>query len=110
MTLVVKKPPANAGDAGDMNLIPGPGRSPREGNGNPLQHSCLGNPMERGACMIPTVHGIIRIGHNFIATCHIHSLGLASVEVFIPQKLENATINPFSLFCPKTVTPILCSS
>ena len=43
---VVKKPPANAGDT---NLIPGLERSPGEGNGNPLQHSCLGNPMDRGA-------------------------------------------------------------
>ena len=39
---VVKKPPANAGDLGS---IPGLGRSPGEGNGNPLQYSCLGNPM-----------------------------------------------------------------
>ena len=43
---VVKNPPANAGDLG---LIPGSGRSPGEGNGNPLQYSCLGNPMDRGA-------------------------------------------------------------
>ena len=43
--LVVKNPPANAGDLG---LIPGLGRSPREGNGNALQCSCLGNPMARG--------------------------------------------------------------
>ena len=43
---VVKNPPANAGDAG---LIPGLGRSPGEGNGNPLQYCCLGNPMDRGA-------------------------------------------------------------
>ena len=43
---VVKNPPANAGD---MGSIPGLGRSPREGNGNPLQYSCLGNPMDRGA-------------------------------------------------------------
>ena len=43
---VVKNPPANAGDVG---LIPGSGRSPGEGNGNPLQYSCLGNPMDRGA-------------------------------------------------------------
>jgi len=35
--------------AGDMGLIPGSGRSPGEGNGNPLQYSCLGNPMDRGA-------------------------------------------------------------
>ena len=42
---MVKNPPANAGDAG---LIPGPGRSPGEGNGNPLQYSCLENPMDGG--------------------------------------------------------------
>ena len=43
---VVKNWPANAGDTGS---IPGPGRSPGEGNGNPLRYSCLGNPMDRGA-------------------------------------------------------------
>ena len=43
---VVKNPPANAGD---MGSTPGSGRSPGEGNGNPLQYSCLGNPMDRGA-------------------------------------------------------------
>ena len=46
---VVRNPPANAGDAGDMDLIPGPGRSSGEGNGNPLQYYCLKNPMDRGA-------------------------------------------------------------
>ena len=38
-----------SGNAGDPGLIPGLGRSPGEGNGNPLQYSCLGNPMDRGA-------------------------------------------------------------
>ena len=46
---MVKNPPANAGDIRDMGSIPGLGRSPREGHGNPLQHSCLENPMDRGA-------------------------------------------------------------
>ena len=44
---MVKNPPASAGDAGS---IPDLGRSPGEGNSNPLQDSCLGNPMDRGAC------------------------------------------------------------
>ena len=44
----VKNPPANAGDSGDVRLIPGLGSSPGEGNGNPLQYSCLGNPIDRG--------------------------------------------------------------
>jgi len=46
---VVKNFPANAGDIGDVGLIPGSGRSPGEGNGNSLQYSCLGNLMDRGA-------------------------------------------------------------
>ena len=46
---VVKNPPANTGDSRDTRLIPGSEQSPGEGNGDPLQYSCLGNPMERGA-------------------------------------------------------------
>ena len=46
---MVKNLPANAGDARGMGSIPGLGRFPGEGNGNPLQYSCLENPMERGA-------------------------------------------------------------
>ena len=46
---VPKSLPANAGDARDMVSIPGSGRSPGVGNGNPLQYSCLENPMDRGA-------------------------------------------------------------
>ena len=46
---VVKNPPANARDARDLSLILGLGRPPREGNGNPFQYSCLGNPMNRGS-------------------------------------------------------------
>ena len=47
---VVKNLPANAGDTGNVDLIPGLGRFPGGGNGNRLQYSCLGNPMHRGAC------------------------------------------------------------
>ena len=46
---MVKNLPANAGDSGDVGSIPGSGRSPGGGNDNPLQYSCLGNPMDRGA-------------------------------------------------------------
>ena len=49
MTLVVKNPPASAGDIKDVGLIPGSGRSPGGGHGNSLQYSCLENPMDRGA-------------------------------------------------------------
>ena len=46
---MVKNPPANAGDTGDVGSIPGSGRSPGGRHGNPLQYSCLENPIDRGA-------------------------------------------------------------
>ena len=49
MALATKNPPANAGDVRDPGSIPGSGISPGEGNGSPLQYSCLENPMDRGA-------------------------------------------------------------
>ena len=49
VALVVKNPPANAGDLKDAGSIPGLGRSPGGGHGNPLQYSCLENPLDRGA-------------------------------------------------------------
>ena len=54
---MIKNPPANAGDAGDSGSIPGSGRSPEGGHGNPLQYSCLENSMDRGAWR-PMVHGV----------------------------------------------------
>ena len=59
---MIKNLPAKAGDT---VLIPGSGRSPREGNGNPLQYSCLGSPMDGGA-LRATVHGmkLQRVGGN----------------------------------------------
>ena len=63
--LVVKNPPANAGDERDMDSIPGLGRSPGGGHGNPLQYSCLESPMKRGAWPA-TVHRITKgwTGHD----------------------------------------------
>ena len=52
---MVRNPPVNAGDASNVGLIAGSGRSPGEGNGNPLQYSCLEYPMDRGAWWA-TVH------------------------------------------------------
>ena len=54
-----KNLPANAGDTGDAGLIPGSGRSPGGGHGNPLQYSCLETPMDRGAWRA-TAHGLIK--------------------------------------------------
>ena len=56
---VVKNLSASAGDIGDVGSIPGSGRSPEVGNGNPLQYSCLGNPMNGGAWWV-IVHGVAK--------------------------------------------------
>ena len=56
---VVKNPPDIAGDSGDGDSVPGLGRSLREGNGNPVQYSGLGNPMDRGVWQA-TVHRIAK--------------------------------------------------
>ena len=56
---VVKNPPANVGDSRDAGSIPGLRRAPAEGNGSPLQYSCLENPMNRGAWGA-TVHGVAK--------------------------------------------------
>ena len=57
VALVVKNLPAITGDIRDMGSIPGLGRFPEEGHGNPLQHSCLENPVDRGAWPA-TVHRV----------------------------------------------------
>ena len=72
---VVKNPPTKGGDTEVSGSIPGSGRSPGEGNGNPLQYSCLGNPMDRGAWRT-IVLGAVESGtwlsdshFQFICTC-----------------------------------------
>ena len=69
MSQWLKNPPTNAGDVG---LFPGSGRSSGGGNGNPLQYSCLGNPMDRGGWWA-TVHEVSKLGtvehaHNSVNT------------------------------------------
>ena len=60
---VVKNLPANARDAGDLGLIPGSGRSPGGGNGNPLQYSCCENFMDRGAGGLQSIR-LQRVRHD----------------------------------------------
>ena len=59
VALVVKKLSTNAGDVRDVGSIPGSRRSPGGGHGNPLQYSCLENPMDRRACQ-STVHRVTK--------------------------------------------------
>ena len=62
---VVKVSACSAGDTGDEGSVPGSGRSPGEGNGNPIQYSCLENLMDRGASWA-TVHGVARVRHDLV--------------------------------------------
>ena len=57
VVLVVKNPPAKVGDVRDLSSVSGSGRSPGREHGNPLQYSCLENPMDKGACWA-TVHRV----------------------------------------------------
>ena len=68
-----KEPPASGGDTGDTRSIPGLVRSPAGRHGNPLQFSCLKNPMNRGAWQA-TVHGGHRVGHDWSDLACIHTL------------------------------------
>ena len=65
-------------NARDVDLIPGLGRSPGDGNGNPLHYSCLGNSRDRGAWWV-IVHGVPRVGHDLV----------------IKQQRTDTLVNPF---------------
>ena len=73
VVLLVKNPPANAGDIRDAGSIPGSGRSLRVGNGNLLQHSCLENSMDRGAWWA-TIHGVAK-SQTRLSTAHAEGQG-----------------------------------
>ena len=80
--VVVKNLPPSAIDTGDAGWTPGLGRSPAEGNGNPLQYSCLENPMDRGAWWA-TVHGVTKCQDMTEQTC---TLLLKVTSRYCPKK------------------------
>ena len=107
VALVVKNLPANAGDVRDTGLVPGSGRSPGEGHGNPFQYSSLENPMDRGAWWA-TVHRVAQSrtqlkinlarafsGPHFVQLfdlCHLypnHSLIIAVGIISNSERLSN---------------------
>ena len=113
---VVKTPPANAGDAGS---IPGSGRSPGERNGNPLQYSCLENPMDRGAWQAiysPWHHKRVRQGlqtkwqqkrfylpfNRFLVhpTCHRFVAGCGKSSAARLSPLSSGLLHGLSPFTP----------
>ena len=77
VALVIKNPPASAGDIRDAGSIPGSGRSPEEGHGNPLQYSCLENPMDRGASRA-TVHAVSKSPTQLKRLC-MHGYDLKNI-------------------------------
>ena len=95
MALVVKNPPANAGDMRDVGLIPGSGRSSGGGHGNPLQYSCLENPMVR-ATWWATVH-VVAKSQTWLSDFHFH----------LHLHMEKSTFKFFSLFFFNWITGIL---
>ena len=100
---VVKNPPAKARDVG---VLPGLGRSPGEGNGNPLQYSCLENPMDRGTWWA-TVHGVTKSQTPLKRLTHTHDpitiflivLGLFSVGLFLPSEVPLACVVKLEWWC-----------
>ena len=69
----------SACNAGDLSSVPGLGRSSGEGNGNPLQYSCLENSTDRGAWPA-TVNGVQRVGHDWATNTHIHNEGQSQCQ------------------------------
>ena len=82
LVLMVKKSPANVGDIGEAGSIPGSGRFPGEGYGNPLQYSYLENPIDRGAWQA-TVHKLHRVGHDWSDFTHTHTHTSHDANLFI---------------------------
>ena len=104
VALVIKNPPASAGDVRDLGLVPGLGRSPGEGNGNPLQYFCLENPMDRGTWWT-TVHGVTKgqtqlkwlSTHEYTKQTHrrrISSNGICRVRVGLSVQERSAEVLP----------------
>ena len=82
VALVVKNLSANAGNSSDASSIPGLGRSPGIGNGNPFQYSCMETPMDRGAGRA-TVHGVTKSWTQLSVRAHTHTHRLLHLPIHI---------------------------
>ena len=100
VALVVKNTLANTGDERDHGSIPGSGRSPAEGNGNPLQYSCLENPKDRGAWWA-TVHGVV--DSDTTKHTHRHWEKLRSVASGARDQSSLSGLGAVPCLCPQPV-------
>ena len=87
-------------NAGDKGLIPESGRSPGEGNGSPLQYSCLGNPMDRGTWWA-TIHGVTTVGHDLATNL---PLPPAAAAAKLPQSCPTLC-DPIDSSLPRLLRP-----
>ena len=106
VVLVVKNPSANSGDIRDVGSIPGLGRSPERGNGNSLQHSCLENPMDRGAwrAMVQLAKSQTQLKQLSMHACIVLNVGSQS------PLLATLPCNPRSLGCIQLPNELLMCS
>ena len=113
MAQLVKNPPVNAWATGDAGSIPGWGRLPGGGHGNPLQHSCLENPMDRGA-WLATVHGVAKSltqlksvsMHSCVVNMTIHCLCKSTgvdCHFLLQRTFPTQGLNPGLLHCRQTL-------
>ena len=93
---MVKNLPANAGDPRDVGSVPGSGRAPGVGKGNPLQYCCLENSMDRGSWWA-TVHGIRESDTTECTHTHTHHHFLCVMRTFKIYSLSNFNINNMAL-------------
>ena len=104
---MIKNPPASGGDLRDASSIPGLGRSPRGGHGNPFQYSCLENPMDRGARWA-TVHSVAT------SWTRLKRLGMQALPLLVLVRAEPRALlaeriahvaGPGSGSCPRWILP-----
>ena len=88
---MVKNPPANTGPAGDAGSIPGSGRPPGEGNGNPFQYSCLKKPLDRGAWQA-IVHGVAESDMTEHVRIHTYIIFFVFFPLELLQNIQYTTL------------------
>ena len=106
-----KESTCHLADTGDLGSIPGWGRSPGEGNGSPLQYSCLENPMDGGAWRDTQSTGLQRLGHDCPWLYHhsLYTILLVCVLVFSCSTITTMHLENISVFPKRSTSPCVWS-